>query len=144
MLEDIVNQIHKDFPKDEINEVIKIVEEFCESRQNVARCLVYLSEGNLKKLKWEIHCMKGYSPYDLLYAGEEKAGNPGHFFNLPFPELDSFLEKIYGDIEDNPPNEFYRDLEKEMEQINKEQELPTEYYEELNKKVERLEDTRSR
>ena len=88
---DIQRKIDSLFQKpDEKLEVEKLLLSLSSSDLNVghsqlARAILVLSEGKLSEVK-KIFDSKFYGdPRDLLMSAEAKAGNPGHYFNEPFP-----------------------------------------------------------
>ncbi len=86
---DIQQMIAQIFPEDDKELVSAIIENYIIRDWAVyyqaARSLIYMSGGNLKKLNEFIAL--GRDPRDQIMAGEEKAGNPGHFFKEGFDKL---------------------------------------------------------
>ncbi len=79
--------------------------------EDVIRSALFLSSGDLDLLKQEFD----YGDYrDILLAAEQKSGNHGHYFRMPFPEVHK-LEKILNEEQlklsqesEELPEEFYR------------------------------------
>lgn len=79
--------------------------------EEVIRSALFISDGDIAILKREFD----YGDYrDILLAAEQKSGNFGHYFRMPFPEvykLEKALEeeqlKLIKESEDLP-EEFYQ------------------------------------
>ncbi|WP_421800047.1 hypothetical protein [Haliscomenobacter sp.] len=79
--------------------------------EEVIRSALFISDGDIAILKREFD----YGDYrDILLAAEQKSGNFGHYFRMPFPEvykLEKNLEeeqlKLIKEFEDLP-EEFYQ------------------------------------
>jgi hypothetical protein len=106
---DILDRIDLDFQGEEAKEVKRLVSNIFSMGLNVGvaqltRSLLYLSEGDLYKLKTYYMPMMDSDPANVILAAERKAGNPGHFFDIPFDEIEIFFDRMYGDnMEDDPP-----------------------------------------
>ncbi len=104
---DILKKITSEFKIEDLGEVISIFKNIflkgsIVGTAQLTRSILYLSNGDLKKIKEYLKV----DPRDVILAAERKAGNPGHYFNIPFPEIDNFFERMYDvgsdDDESNP------------------------------------------
>lgn len=94
---DIIERISKDYSKDDAIKVVSIIQNIFLSGSSVgvsqlARSILFLSNGNFNEIKKLLGC----DPRDVILAAERKAGNPGHYFDIPFPEIDNFFERMFG------------------------------------------------
>ena len=105
---DVIDKIKVDFKESEREEAIRILETLNKELSNIGdmyqanRGLVFLSEGSLDKLKNYIFPPSDFEPRDIIIEAEEKAGNPGHWFSIPFDEMDNFSGEL-------PEDEEYED-----------------------------------
>jgi hypothetical protein len=89
---DILNKINELFPNIEDNsEAKKLIEQIFKSSINIgpsqlARSILFISNGNLSLIKKIIDSDFYGDPRDVIMEAEQKAGNPGHYFNLPFTQ----------------------------------------------------------
>lgn len=109
---DIINRIHQEFPIDDIVEVEQILNQIYTQSWNVrsdqlCRSILYLSSGSLKKMKEELLPMLDTEPRDVIFEAEYKAGGPGHYFSIPFSEIDMFFDKLYKEEDELPPESFW-------------------------------------
>jgi hypothetical protein len=112
--EDIIDRIDKDFQGAE-NFVVRIIMLGLFSKKSkyfipdsICRSILYLSNGSLSEITNALLPLLQSDPRDLLNAAEYKAGNPGHYFAMPFPEIDAFFDDLYRG-EEEPPDEFWQD-----------------------------------
>lgn len=96
--EEISLKIKEDFKLEEVEAVKKIIRNIIRYGSNtgvdqVLRSILYLSEGDLRKVKkyYEMYCD---DPRDVVGEAEQKAGNPGHWFSIPFDEMDDFAGEL--------------------------------------------------
>ena len=75
-------------------------------KDQICRSIVFLADGDLQKIKNEILPMVNDDPREVLEWAEMKAGGPQHYFNIPFPEIDTFFNNLYKDMDDEPPPEI--------------------------------------
>jgi hypothetical protein len=93
---DIEKKIIDDFHGEE-QEIVKLLfQRICQYNtysSQVLRSILFLSIGDFKKviryyLTYEV------DPRDVIGEAEEKAGNPGHWFSIPFDEMPEFSGKL--------------------------------------------------
>lgn len=94
---DILERINAEYSDEDQKEILMIIENIFSNGSIVgpaqlARSLLFLANGNLNLIKQ----FMTKDPRDVILAAERKIGSPGHFFNLPFDEIDQFFEKLYG------------------------------------------------
>lgn len=94
---DILERINAEYSNEDQKEVLLIIGNLFKKGSMVgpaqlARSLLFLANGNLNLIKQFMN----KDPRDVILIAERKAGSPGHFFNLPFDEIDQFFEKLYG------------------------------------------------
>ncbi len=58
------------------------------------RALLFLSKGNKERFNYY---KNNYDPRDIIMEGEEEAGSLGHWFQVPFPELENYTPKNEND-----------------------------------------------
>ncbi|OEK05418.1 hypothetical protein [Roseivirga misakiensis] len=87
LTKDIENKILKDFSSNsEHHSVRHLLEKIALTEWNVGsqqlcRAILYLLDGDVSKLKkFELIS----DPRDVITEAENKAGNPGHYFEKPF------------------------------------------------------------
>ena len=105
---DIIEKIHSDFKGIEAEEVKSIMKDIFDNiavvgASQFARSLLFLSDGDLDKLKKDYLIMANKDPRDVILAAERKARNPGHYFVIPFSEIEGFLNNIYKEETDDLP-----------------------------------------
>ena len=81
--------IEKNFAQAEQSLVIKKIEKIFQTKWNIgadqiARSLLYLADHKYSQL---ISLLNFTDPRDLVTDAERKAGNPGHYFNIPFDKM---------------------------------------------------------
>jgi hypothetical protein len=93
---DIIEKINFDFKgdADRAETFIKklIMDGGMKGTEQFIRSLIFLANGNfdqLRSLRLSID-----DPRDLIMRDEEAAGNPGHYFIIPFSEMDSFSGEL--------------------------------------------------
>lgn len=111
MTKDIEIRILQDFsnPKDAVavNEIFSKIVEFGSNTgiAQVLRSILYLADGNVQEVN-RYYLMYCEDPRDVIGEAEMKAGNPGHWFGIPFDEMEDFsggLPGIKTDEGDNLP-----------------------------------------
>lgn len=101
LIEELENKIDLDFPASEAIEVKQIINKLYHENKNlgfidqVLRSLIFLSEGQLSNLKYQLPPFRLFEPRDIIIEAEECAGNLGHWFGISFDEI----EKRYGQTE---------------------------------------------
>ena len=97
---DVTEEINKSFEKHEALEVISILEKTLYTYSNVGamdqavRSIVYMADGDIKVIKDYCIPHLKYDPRDIIMEAEEKAGNPGHWFSIPFDEMANFSGEL--------------------------------------------------
>lgn len=97
---DVIDRIKLDFKESEREEVISILEKTLYTYSNVGamdqavRSIVYMADGNIKIIKDYCIPHLKYDPRDIIIEAEEKAGNPGHWFSIPFDEMANFSGEL--------------------------------------------------
>lgn len=104
MLQDIKDRIKNDFEFADAIEVEKIFNQIASFGSNtgvdqVLRSILYLSNGDLANVK-KYYSMYCDDPRDVIGEAEEKAGNPGHWFSIPFDQMDGFSGNLSKGEED--------------------------------------------
>ncbi|MCG8328770.1 MAG: hypothetical protein MI974_13850 [Chitinophagales bacterium] len=109
---DIKKKKKKDF-KEEDRYVVEIIfrgiyskETKYYTRDQICRSILFLAGGDINNLISFLKMLKVDSR-DVIDAAELKAGCPGHYFAIPFPEIESFIEKVYR--EEEPPSDLWLD-----------------------------------
>ena len=111
--QDILDRIDKDFNFADALRVRKILLGIHNesigyySYSTVCRSIVFLANGNVDKIESELLRILKSDPRDLIDMAEFKAKGPGHNFRIPFPEIDSFFDKLYERDEEAPPAELF-------------------------------------
>lgn len=98
--EDIAAKISQDFTDEDKDEVRLILTETFTEHHNVGtiiqciRAILFLSEGDVSKVR--DYCLPYLSedPRDLIMEAVEAAGNPGHWFGIPFDEMEYFTGEL--------------------------------------------------
>ena len=90
---DIENKIDRIFAVTERAEIKRLLLDLWSRNLNVgadqlARSILYLSDGNLDKLRTIFEKEFYGDPRDVIMMAEEKAGNPKHYFIISFDEID--------------------------------------------------------
>lgn len=97
---DIIEKIKNDYCETDKARIIEIFSKLALENPKVGvmpqalRGILYLADGDVEKLK--IICLPylKYDHRDIIMEAEEKAGNPGHWFSIPFDEMDSFSGEL--------------------------------------------------
>ncbi|MFN5417829.1 MAG: hypothetical protein ACK5B9_12295 [Flavobacteriia bacterium] len=55
----------------------------------LTRSIIFLSDGKLEEFK---NIIKEMEPRDLILDAERKAGNPKHYFCIPFDKIDKLIK----------------------------------------------------
>jgi len=90
-IKDKINQLFED--ESDKNEIEKIYSELRNIDINVGvdqifRCLLVLSDGDIEIIKNIIRKDFYGDPRDIIMLGEKKLGYPGHYFLKPFDEFE--------------------------------------------------------
>ena len=112
MKQDIIDFIERKFEEISILKVKEIVNDIKVKGSSVGtdqliRALLFLSNGSLNDLINIWLPIKELDPRNIIKNAELKAGNPGHYFNIPFPEIEEFFSKMYGNDDEEPPYEIW-------------------------------------
>ena len=99
MTKDIENRIRQDFnnPRDitSVNEVFSRIVKFGSNTDvdQVLRSILYLSDGSVSEVNkyYQMYCE---DPRDVIGEAETRAGNPGHWFGIPFDEMEGFSGEL--------------------------------------------------
>jgi len=97
---DIIQKIESDYSSSEQKEVLNILQNLYQENANVGsmeqaiRGLVYIADSNIQVVKEYCLPYLQHDPRDIIMEAEEKAGNPGHWFGIPFNEMESFSGKL--------------------------------------------------
>jgi hypothetical protein len=88
---DKINQLFDD--KRDKNEIVEIFSRLTSKDLNVgvnqiARCLLVLSDGDIEIIKTIIRKDFYGDPRDIILLGEKKLGYPGHYFLKSFDEFE--------------------------------------------------------
>ena len=89
---DILDKIVEDFEAPDREQVIAIMEDIKQRNFNVGtdqiiRSLIFLAKGSTKTLFNTFLPMMKLDPRDIIMEAEEEAGNPGHWFSIPFNKM---------------------------------------------------------
>lgn len=96
---DIIQKIESDYNDSEQKEVLNILESLYKdnakvgSMEQAIRGLIYIANSNIKLIKEYCIPYLQYDPRDIIMEAEEKAGNPGHWFGIPFSEMTNSSNK---------------------------------------------------
>ncbi len=114
--DDIIQRIRDDYGDDQAWYVLSVLSCCYGDRRNnqfyadVIRSILFIAKGNLDRLLQEVAC----EYRDILLEAEEASGGFGHYFRMPFPEIERLMQV----------------LEKEyQEEIKAREQLPPSYYE---------------
>lgn len=89
---DVYRKIDSDFNVAERNKIKEIIGNLFDDYEGLGillqavRGLLYLSNGDMSKFQ---HYLE-YDFRDMVQEAEEQAGNPGHWFSIPFEEMENF------------------------------------------------------
>jgi len=111
--EDIINKIDQDFDICNGQEIKDLLSELYANMYKdgpiiqAIRGIIFLANKDVNKLK-DLCIPYMREPRGIIAEAEEKAGNPGHWFNIPFDEMKDFnggLPKIEDErsADDNLP-----------------------------------------
>ncbi|MEZ4960917.1 MAG: hypothetical protein R2830_13925 [Saprospiraceae bacterium] len=94
---DINERIKKDFDLTQREEVIMLFENNLKRGMNVGegqflRSLLFIANGNIEKLKRELSHLR--DPRDIVMKAERTSGGLGHWFTIPFDEIELLNEKV--------------------------------------------------
>lgn len=90
--EDIYKKIQTDFPANDIDAVKEVLLEAIAPALNVGedqfvRSLVFLADKDIDELK---RIVRDYGdPRDIIWEAEHRAGNQGHWFTIPFEQIEA-------------------------------------------------------
>jgi hypothetical protein len=98
--EDVVSELKRSFDTDKAAEAEKILRNLFAEFYNVGsipqaiRSIVYLSGDDLSKIRSMCIPYLKDDPRDIIMDAEEAAGNPGHWFGIPFHEMKDFSGEL--------------------------------------------------
>lgn len=105
---DINHQVQVDFPdKTAFIEVLEILTKLYEDNKNYGpmiqaiRGLVYIAKGDVEIIRSYCVPHLQHDPRDVIMEAEHLAGNPGHWFGIPFDQMESFS----GELPETTPSE---------------------------------------
>jgi hypothetical protein len=95
---DIIEKVKMDFNSNEIEDVYKLLKDSLSSGLNVGegqfiRSVLFLSKGNIEQLK--IILQNFDDPRDIVGEAEVESGNLGHWFAIPFNEIEQLNGELY-------------------------------------------------
>lgn len=99
MTKDIENRIRQDFSNPEdalsVKEIFGRIIKFGSNTgiDQVLRSILYLADGSLLEVN-KYYQMYREDPRDVIGEAEMKAGNPGHWFGIPFDEMEGFSGEL--------------------------------------------------
>lgn len=110
---DVQDRVQRDYEEVEAKEIIETLNELCEigfnvSPHQVCRSAIYVADGSYSKFLNVALPMLKSDPRDIIDEAERIAGGPGHFFSIPFPEIDIFYDRLY-EGEEEPPVDFWQE-----------------------------------
>lgn len=113
---DVLLYINESFSEEIVDYIVSLCSVYYANRRennyyaNVIRAALYLAKGDIASLE---DCLSWGDYRDILLAGEDESGNFGHYFRMPFHEIDSLVLMIEQD---------------EVKSIEEFDELPVEFY----------------
>lgn len=102
--DDILNKIDHDFDFEDVQDIKDLLTELYAHMHRdgpiiqAIRGMIFLANGDAWKIRTICVPYLQREPRDIIVEAEEKAGNPGHWFNIPFDEMEK-LNNYFPEIE---------------------------------------------